>query len=263
MPALEANATVVKQEELPGCLFRLWVQPDWDASAVEWHPGQFLRFGVPAGEDSDKKFLRAMSMVSIEDGVIELYAVAVEGGAVSPKLAALSEGDRCYAEEKITGHFTSAQLPHEIGKELWLLGTGTGIAPFVCMLRHEPEHLSRFERIIIVHSVRSAELLSFGPEIVTHASKDSRIHYLPVVTRAEERLVVRDGHCALRKRLPMLLDEGQLERAAQSRLSAADSVVMLCGNPEMIKEMTAALEARGLARHKKRVPGNILSERYW
>ena len=118
MPALEANATVVRHEQLPGCLFRLWVRPDWDASATPWEPGQFLRFGVPKGEDSDKKFLRALSMVSIDQGVIELYVVAVEGGTTSPELAALREGDRCYAEEKITGHFTPVQLPTEVGTDL-------------------------------------------------------------------------------------------------------------------------------------------------
>jgi len=263
MPALETNATVVRHEELPGCLFRLWVKPDWDASATDWHPGQFLRFGVPAGEDTDKKLLRALSMVSIDQGVIELYAVKVEGGAVSPKLASLREGDRCYAEEKITGHFTASQLPEEIGKELWLMGTGAGIAPFVCMLRHDTDHLSRFERIVVVHTVRESDFLSFGSELVRRAGTDPRIHYIPVVTRSEQRLEIRDGHCALRERLPRLLENGQLERASGTHLSAEDSVVMLCGNPDMIKEMTAALEARSLTRHKKRVPGNIVSERYW
>ena len=53
MPALEANATIVRHEQLPGCLFRLWVKPDWDASTKEWEPGQFLRFGVPTGEPTD------------------------------------------------------------------------------------------------------------------------------------------------------------------------------------------------------------------
>jgi ferredoxin--NADP+ reductase len=263
MPALETNATVIRHEQLPGCLFQLWVRPDWDAATAPWEPGQFLRFGVPTGEDSDKKSLRALSMVSIDQGVIELYVLAVDDGTTSPALAALREGDRCYAEEKITGHFTPALLPTEIGKELWMVGTGAGIAPFVCMLRHDMEHLSRFERIVVVHSVRNKDYLSFGSELVRRASTDDRIHYIPVVTRSEERLSLRDGHCALRHRITTLLELGTLEKAAESSLDAETSVVMLCGNPSMVKDVTEALVARGLTKHRKKTPGNVISERYW
>ncbi len=263
MPALETNATVVRQEKLPGCLFRLWVRPDWDASETPWEPGQFLRFGVPAGDESDKKYLRALSMVSIDQGVIELYVVAVEGGTTSPLLAALREGDRCYAEPKITGHFIPSQLPAEIGSILWMVGTGAGIAPYLCMIRHDVEHLTRFEKIIVVHSVRDKAYLSFGEELVRRASTDPRLHYIPIVTRSDERLCIRDGHCALQSRIPELLEDGRLERAAETTLDAENTVIMLCGNPDMIKEVTSLLEAKGLTKHRKRTPGNIVSERYW
>lgn len=263
MPALESNATVVRHEALPGCLFRLWVKPDWDATEKEWEPGQFLRFGVPEGEDSDKKHLRALSMVSIDQGVIELYVVAVEGGTTSPKLAALREGDRCYAEEKITGHFTPAQLPAEVGRTLWMMGTGAGLAPFLCMLRHDESHLQRFEQIVMVHSVRDLAHLNFGEELLRRAGVEHRLHYVPVVTRSDERFLSRDGHCPLRSRIPALIESGELEQAGQASFSAEDSVVMLCGNPDMIKEVTALLESRGLTKHRKRTPGNIVSERYW
>lgn len=263
MPALEANATVVRHEALPGCLFRLWVRPDWDASALEWEAGQFFRIGVPAGEDTDKKYLRAMSMVGIEDGLIELYLVAVEGGRTSPLLADLRAGDRCYAEAKITGHFTPSHIPKEVGSDLWMVATGTGIAPYICMLRHGPEYLERFEHLVVVHSVRDGAYLSFGAALLQRAVSSPRLRYIPVVTRSERPLEVRDGHCALRARVPQLLENGQLERAAGLPVSAERSVLMLCGNPGMIKGVTKHLLSRGLTKNRKRTPGNILSERYW
>ena len=263
MPALEPNAVVVRHEELPGCLFRLWVRPDWDLANTEWEAGQFLRFGVPTGEDTDKKNLRALSMVSIDEGVIELYVVAVENGTVSPKLAALREGDRCYAEEKLTGHFTAAHLPTESGDHLWMFGTGAGVAPYMCMLRHSSEHLVRYTRIIVVHTVRESEYLSFGEELVQMAQKDARIRYIPIVTRSENRVEVRDGHWALRERIPTLLESGVLERASGTELTTENSTVMLCGNPEMIKEMAELLKTRDLGKHTKRRPGQVVSERYW
>lgn len=263
MPALNANATIVRHEKLPGCLFRLWVKPDWDASALTWEPGQFLRIGVPKGEPTDKKYLRALSITDLSDGVIELYLVAVEGGTTSPLLADLREGDRCYAEEKITGHFTTAHLPSDKQGDLWLIGTGAGLAPFICMLRHDTELLSRFETVVVVHSVRESDYLSFGSELLSRAAAEPSLRYIPVVTRSEKPLEVRDGHCALRARIVPLLESGRLERAAGVSLTPEGSVLMLCGNPQMIKDVTEQLVTKGLSKHRKRTPGNILSERYW
>ena len=263
MPALEANATIVRHEKLPGCLFRLWVKPDWDASDVEWEPGQFFRIGVPKGEKTDKKYLRAMSIIGLKDGIIELYMVEVEGGTTSPLLAALREGDRCYAEEKITGHFTPAHLPAEKTGDLWMIGTGAGLAPFICMLRHDEEVLSRFETIVVVHTVRDSDYLSFGSEMLSRAAAEPKLRYIPVVTRSEARLEIRDGHCALRSRIVPLLESGLLERAAETTLTPEHSFLMLCGNPSMLKDVTDHLVSRGLSKHRKRTPGNIMLERYW
>jgi ferredoxin--NADP+ reductase len=263
MPALEANATIVRHEQLPGCLFRLWVKPDWDASTKEWEPGQFLRFGVPTGEPTDKKYLRALSLIGLQDGVLELYLVAVEGGTTSPLLSALREGDRCYAEEKITGHFTPAHLPSDKSGDLWMIGTGAGLAPFICMLRHDAELLSRYETVVVVHTVRIGDYLSFGAEMLRRAAADPKLRYIPVVTRSEKPLEIRDGHCALRERIVPLLESGRLEQAAGVTLSPEGSMLMLCGNPQMIKDVTEQLLTRGLSKHRKRTPGNIVSERYW
>ena len=80
-------------------------------------------------------------MVSIDQGVVELYVVAVEEPARS-KLAALREGDRCYAEENHPV-LHSGTTTAEVGRTLWMMGTGAGLAPFLCMLRHDESHLQR------------------------------------------------------------------------------------------------------------------------
>ena len=84
-----------------------------------------------------------------------------------------------------------------------------------------------------------------------------QLAYVPMATRPEA------GSTALSGRIPMALEDGRLEAAAGVAFSAATSQVMVCGNPEMVVAVTAALEARGLAPHKRKAPGQVHVERYW
>lgn len=265
MPALEPNATVARIESLENsCLFRLWVKPDWTIDPAKHTAGQFVRIGVPQGEASDKKELRAMSYAGFDvaENTYEFYMVNVEGGTTSPRLAALEPGARMYCEEKVAGHFT---LPHNPpSAELVMVGSGAGIAPFVSMLRSGGEVLDAYERVVVVHTVRELHHLGFGAEIAALVASDARFRYVPVVTRSEARFECKDGHCPLRGRLPQHLEEGgDFERAAEMTLDPARQVWMLCGNPDMIKDVTTVLEGRGFTRHKKRDPGTLVNERYW
>jgi ferredoxin--NADP+ reductase len=257
---IEENATVVRYEALSGCLYRLWVRPDWDLSSATFEPGQFVRLGLVTGDETDKKLARAYSFVGVQDGVFEFYVVAVEGGKTSPRLGALREGDRLWCEEKIAGHFTVSRNPP--GARCVMVGTGAGIAPFLCTLRHDAEALAAYEGVALVHQVRDPAHLEYGAELAAWAAEDDRRRYIPIVSKPPDRLTVRDGHAALHGHVQDALEDGRLERLLGGPLTA-DTVVMLCGNPDMIKAMTTALEARGLAKHKKSKPGQIVSERYW
>jgi len=258
MPPLHCNATVIRQEQLPYGLFRLWVRPDWPANEASWKAGQFLRIGVPQNQEQDKNDLRVMTIVDQADGMLEFYLVAVEGGTTSPRLAKLRTGDRCFVEPNITGNFTAHNLPVHIEDSLWLLGTGTGIAPFVAMKRKAWEQLQRFTHIILVHSVRYAEQLCYQQELQAQQEQFPGFRYIPVVTHPNA-----SADSLLQQRIPQLIRSTALEQKAGVTISAENSVVMLCGNPHMIWEALEELHNKGLRKHRRRSPGNILYERYW
>lgn len=255
---MAANSTVVRREVLAGCLFRLWVRPDWDLAAAPKQPGQFVRLAVPGPDGAMlKREGRAYSYAGAADGALEFYVVTVPGGLQTPRLAELAPGARLWCEDRFQGHFTLAAAPSL--RDLWMVATGAGLAPFVAIARND---VAAYDRVVLVHQVRAPEHLSYGAELARWACADARRRYVPVVSQGG-RFAVRDGHAALIGRVGDAIADGRLERVAGASLSAERSIAMLCGNPAMIDEVRALLEARGLLRHTKRAPGNLLTERYW
>ena len=112
----ENNATVVRFEKLPDCLFRIWIRPDWSCGASVESRSVHSDWGA---ETRTANTLRAMTIISIADNIIEFFMVAVTGGVTSPKIAALMAGDRCYVESLITENFHTATLPPATG---WIFG---------------------------------------------------------------------------------------------------------------------------------------------
>lgn len=217
----------------------------------DFKAGQFVRLGVDTPEGPMQ---RAYSLVNPPgEDVLEFLLTPVPDGKVSPRLHALEAGDSIRVSASATGFFTLDELPD--GKTLWLIGTGTGIGPYFSILG-TPEPWQRFERILLVHGVRRAADLVY-PERIRQWQQHypQRFHYQPVVTR--EPL---DG--ALSDRLPQLIREGRLQTACHSGFDA-DSQVMLCGNPQMIREVRSELEEFGLRKNLRRSPGHITAEQYW
>lgn len=157
--------------------------------------------------------------------------------------------------EEAAGYFVLEEVPD--AKELWMIATGTAIGPYLSILA-QGEDLDRFETIILVHAARYAADLSYVPlfkELQQRYGNKLRIQ--TVVSREESA-------DSLRGRVPALLDNGTLEEAVGTRISAEQSHVMICGNPEMVRETQKYLkEQRGLRKHLRRKPGHITSEHYW
>lgn len=256
MSQLQNNATVVGFNQLPDCLFTIQIQPEWDTTNLPWEPGQFLRIGVLDDQHGDKT-LRAMTILSIQDGVFEFLMVAVENGVTSPRLATLNIGDRCYMEPFITGNFHSGNLPDLTGKDLWMLGTGTGVAPYLSMLKNSTSLLVQCANLILVHSVRQAKHLCSTGYVSELQTLYSSLQYVPVVTR-EEGI---PSH--LHRHIQELLSTNEMVEHAGISLSIEHSVVLLCGHPQMIKESTRVLKGLGFTKHRRRTPGHILTERYF
>ncbi len=147
------------------------------------------------------------------------------------------------------------------GRDLWLLATGTGVAPFLSILQ-DFEVWERFERILLVYSVREGAELAYQDLIAGLAQRDylaeyaHKLQFIPTVTR--------ESHAgALNGRITTLLDNGELERVAGVPMTAEHSRVMLCGNPQMIDDTRKLLKQRDMNLSLSRRPGQVAVETYW
>ncbi len=220
--------------------------------------GQFARLGVR--KPSGCIVWRAYSMVSApHDEFLDFFSIVVPDGEFTSELSRLKVGDELLVDKQAFGFLTLDRFPD--GRDLWLLATGTGIAPFLSILQ-DFEAWQRFERIILVYSVREARELAYQRLIAELPQRDyleglgTKLLYLPVVTR--ERV---PG--ALHGRITTLIENGELERAADLQLTPEHSRIILCGNPQMIEDTRAVLKARDLNLAMTRRPGQVAVENYW
>jgi ferredoxin/flavodoxin---NADP+ reductase len=221
------------------------------AERAEFRPGQFMNFGLflPDGFVS-----RSYSIASAPGDPLEVLLARVGEGALTPALFELTAGSQVSLDPKAQGFFTFDYVPPH--RELWLLATGTGLGPFLSMLR-SGQAFERAERVILVHGTRGAGELAHRAEL--QALVDERagaFRYVPVLSRQVEA-----GE--LSGRLTQALATGELETRAETPISPASAHVMLCGNPSMIDDVIAQLAERGLKRHRQRTPGHITTEKYW
>jgi ferredoxin/flavodoxin---NADP+ reductase len=223
-----------------------------DRVAAPYVPGQFVNLGL----DRDGiRIKRSYSLASAAGEFAEFYITEVTGGDFTPDLFRLRVGDALWLDDRALGFFTLDYVPP--ARHLWLLATGTGLGPFIAMLR-SPGIWQRFERIVLVHGVRELAHLGYAAELAEFMrERPGKFSYLPVVTREAAPVGVQRG------RLPALIVGGELERAVGLALEPEGTHVLLCGNPAMIGEVQAVLEARGMHKHRPRKPGHISFESYW
>lgn len=230
-------------------------------AGIDFVPGQFIRLGVEGGDAA--MVWRAYSIVSNPAADhLEFYSIVVPDGPFTQPLSHLGVGDVVRIDPTVYGFLRDDRFVE--GTQLWLLATGTGIAPFVPMLE-DPAIRSRYEDIVLVHSVRRGAELAYRESIARRcvASSDdgARLHYLPTLTSDERLDDAPVG--SLRGRITTLLDDGRLESAAGFELSVAESRLMICGNPSMIREVRALLVARGMTPVRRGTPGQFISENFW
>ncbi|QHA68965.1 ferredoxin--NADP(+) reductase [Proteus mirabilis] len=223
------------------------------ASIDKFTAGQFAKLAL---EIDGERIQRAYSYVnSPQDPNLEFYLVTVPEGKLSPRLAALTVGDELLVTEQASGFFVLEEVPS--ANTLWMLSTGTAIGPFLSILQLGDD-LDRFENIVLVHAVRYASDLS----------------YLPLMEQLAERyqgklriqtIVSRENHIgSLTGRIPALIESGALEKTVGLTISPEESHIMLCGNPEMVRDTQQLLKTqRDMRKHLRRKPGHITSEQYW
>jgi len=233
---------------------------------IRFEAGQFTRVGLMV---DGEVLARAYSFVNTPDEAnCEFYYVIVPGGPLTTRLAALETGDAILVSRQPAGFLVMSEVPDISSQErgttgtqgaLWLLSTGTGVGPFLSILA-TGEPWRRFSTVVLAHCVRHVAELAYGERIMElQSERGTRFRHVSLLTR-EPASSLPD---ALAGRIPDALRSGALERAAGLQLSAASSRAMLCGNPGMVADSVAALIDRGMKKHRRRDPGQILLENYW
>jgi ferredoxin--NADP+ reductase len=220
--------------------------------------GQFARLGVTKADGST--VWRAYSMVSSPyDEFLEFFSIVVPGGEFTSELSRLEVGDTLLVDRQAFGYLTLDRFVD--GRDLWLLSTGTGVAPFLSILQ-DFEVWEKFERIILVYSVREARELAYQELIAGLAQRDylaefaHKLQFIATVTREEHP-------SAMSGRITALIESGELEQAASATLTAEHSRVMLCGNPQMIDDTRQLLKQREMHLSLSRRPAQVAVENYW
>ena len=269
-PADEAlfNARIVGREDLTDELCVVRVAPDM-GEAPDFLPGQYATIGLPPDEgEADQQakkglarfWLRPYSIASPpkERQFLEFYVALVNDGGLTPKLWRAKEGDGLWMGPKCKGTFTMEKVP--AGKTLVCVATGTGLAPFMSMLKHH-RGTGRWDKFVVIHGTRFCGDLGYRGELEHLAENDPTVRYIPTCSREPEG---GPGWMGLRGRVNVAIEGGRFADLAGVRLDPADCHVFLCGNPQMIDEVEADLHARGFVTRDRAHPeGNIHHEKYW
>ncbi len=223
-----------------------------DAEIAPFEAGQFLKLGLEIGAETVG---RPYSLINAQDErPLEFCFSVVPDGPLSGRLAALNAGDAVFVAPHASGFLTLGEIPD--GRHLWLIASGTGIGPFLSILK-TTEPWQRFERIVLVQAARLTSELMYRHTISQFAEAHAgQFAFVPLVSREATDF-------AIPGRIPQAIENGQLEARAGIEFDAADSQVMLCGNPQMLKETQQLLIERGLKKNRRRDPGNVSVESYW
>ena len=235
-----------------------------DGSGVEpFQPGQFLHLAeYPNGisDDADEaerenaRVNRPYSVASPHGDELEFFIVRVDDGELTPHLWEREPGDDIEVSQKAAGRFTLEKTPD--ADNLWLIATGTGLAPYIAMLRTKMPW-ERFKKIIVVHGVRYAADLAYTEEFrQMEQDRAGAFKFVQALTRESTEET-------LNGRIPNLLSDGSLEAAAECDMAKETCAVMLCGNPAMLDTMELLMGERSMVRHRSKSPGQIVLERYW
>jgi len=210
-----------------------------------------------AAADPDRMIRRAYSIASESraDEYLEFYLTVVMSGELTPRLFNLKIRDRLYVGPKAVGVFTLDKAP---GKHILMVGTGTGLAPYMSMLRSELV-CNGSRHFVVVHGARFSWDLGYRTELTGLARHCRNFHYIPVITRPQEDVTWRGQSGYLQN----LIASPAIEEETGLALTPENFDIFLCGNPGMIETVIGWAEARGFVRDKGHDIGTLHTEEYW
>ena len=209
--------------------------------------------------DLDGYVFRAYSVASSPyDEFIEFFSVVIPEGEFTSKVNHIQVGDSLLLNTTPFGYLTLARYQLPLPNDLWLLATGTGLAPFLSILK-TIDVWQQYQRIILVYSARTSQELAYQAEIGSiksiYGDNGAAFVFLPIVTREAD-------YAGEKARVPNLILSGKLTQLVGQKLDKERSHVMLCGNPQMVEDTKEALKSIGLTMNR-RGEGNIAVENYW
>lgn len=209
--------------------------------------------------DLDGYVFRAYSVASSPyDEFIEFFSVVIPDGEFTSKVNHIQVGDSLLLNTTPFGYLTLARYQLPLPNDLWLLATGTGLAPFLSILK-TIDVWQQYQRIILVYSARTSQELAYQAEIGSiksiYGDNGAAFVFLPIVTREAD-------YAGEKARVPNLIVSGKLTQLVGQKLDKERSHVMLCGNPQMVEDTKEALKSIGLTMNR-RGEGNIAVENYW
>ena len=268
MPNENYNASVGQRVDLNPDLIILRVATD--DPLFDFQGGQYTVLGLAASsprvpfsdqEDppEDERLIRraySISSSSRRKEYLEFYISLVRSGALTPRLFALQGGDRLWVGSKAVGRFTLASV--DGSHDLVLISTGTGLAPYISMIR-TAHRCHRGRRFYVLHGARYSWDLGYRSELEALDHGCGTFTYLPTITRPEKD-PRWNGHVG---RIQTLVDDGTLATSLGNELEPHGLSVFICGNPAMVQDMQQRFEQSGFRIHSKKEPGNLHIERYW
>ncbi|CAA0112954.1 Ferredoxin--NADP reductase [Starkeya nomas] len=224
--------------------------------ALRFKNGQFVMIGLPV---DGKPLLRAYSIASANyEETLEFFSIKVQNGPLTSRLQHLKVGDEVIVGRKPTGTLLVDYLVP--GRRLYLLSTGTGLAPFMSLIK-DPETYETYEKVILVHGVRTVAELAYQDFITRELPENEyfgelvreKLIYYPTVTREPYR---NQG------RITDLITSGKLfDELGLPPLDKEDDRVMLCGSPQLLDDMRVILKDRGFEEGSTTEPGDFVIEK--
>jgi len=225
-------------------------------AGVRFRSGEFVMIGIMNGA---KPLLRAYSIASPAwDEQLSFYSIKVAGGPLTSRLQHIQPGDEILVGKKPTGTLVlDALIP---GKRLFLVSTGTGVAPFASLIR-EPETYERYEEVILTHTCRTGAELAYGREAVEAAMADPLVGEAATTKLRHVTSLTRESH-ALEGRITNLIENGALTaHLGAAPLDPARDRIMICGSSAVLHDMKVIAEARGFVEGANSEPASFVIER--
>ncbi|MEM6617611.1 MAG: ferredoxin--NADP reductase [Pseudomonadota bacterium] len=225
--------------------------------SFRFRSGEFVMIGLK--QESGKPLLRAYSVASPSwDETLEFFSIKVPDGPLTSKLQKIQPGDTVMLNKKPTGTLVlDALLP---GKNLYMVSTGTGIAPFASLIR-DPETYERFESVILTHTCREVAELQYGFDLVEEIKEDDTLSELVGDKLIHFTTTTREDHSHT-GRITTLIENGTFfDAIGKPRWSKDEDRVMICGSMDMLQDVKALCESHGLTEGANNRPAEFVIER--